>query len=114
MTTQKVTKADLLKPSPSTKVTEDVEIKGIGTVTIKSVTRAAAVRAQNYIDFYQDSNQAEVIMLASALVEPKLTEEEVTQFRENCTNSDLRDLMGRVISISGLSGESDPKEDSTQ
>jgi hypothetical protein len=94
---KKASKADLLKKSSAGP--EEVEVPGVGTVTIRPLTRAEALSMQ---DIEMRADVMEQKLLALAMVEPSLTEDEVAEWQANSPAGLMHDVMLRIIEISGM------------
>lgn len=98
-----IDKAALLKARSDQK---DVEIPGVGTVRIRSLTRAEALALQGKETPVSEIEQK---LLSAALVDPKLTEDEVRQWQEASPAGELEPIMEAILDLSGMAREA-PKE----
>lgn len=98
-----VSKNDLLNLSFGI---EDFDWPGVGTVRIRPLTRAEAVEVQG-----KDIPMIELekLFLSKALVEPKMTEADVSQFLNQVAAGTVQPLVERIAEISGMKAER-PKE----
>jgi hypothetical protein len=78
---------------------EEVEIPGVGSVRVRPLSRAEAhaVRGQEMTE-----EEVEVRLLSVALVEPKLTEDEVKAWQANSPAGELEPVVRAVVRISGM------------
>lgn len=89
-----VSKDTLLKP----RLTEGtVAIPGVGTVRIRSLSRAEVLTAGE-----RDRTGWEVALLAAGVVEPDLTEDEVRQWRENAPPDTVNVVAEAILGLSGM------------
>ena len=78
---------------------EDVEIPGVGTVTIHALTRSEAIKIQ------ADEMLAEVMeckLLALAMVEPKMTEEEIQEWQDTSPAGQMQPVVKAILHASGM------------
>lgn len=81
---------------------EDVEIPGVGVVTIRALTRGEAIRIQG------DEMLAEVMeckLLAMAMVDPKMTEEEVKEWQDTSPAGQMQPVVKAILVLSGMTEE---------
>lgn len=76
---------------------EPVEIKDLGMVRIRSISRGEFVRIREL-----DLTAFETQLVAFGLVEPLLTEDEVKEWRDSVTPHVFDDLAGEILRVSGL------------
>lgn len=76
---------------------ETVTIDGLGTVRVRSLSRAEFLDVRE-----KDTVGWEIGVVTCGLVEPALTEDEVKQWRETTTPRVFDDLAGEVLRVSGL------------
>lgn len=89
-----ISKEQLLKAA----LTEaEVEIPGRGTVRVRSLSRAEALRVTA-----ADPLEAEVIALVGGLVEPALTEDEVRQLLDATGADELQPVINEIMRLSGM------------
>ena len=93
---KKASKADLLR---KTARTEEMDVEGVGTVVIRPLTRAEALAMQD-IDMRADIMEQR--LLALAMVDPQLTEDEVAEWQANSPAGLMHDVVLRIIEISGM------------
>ena len=84
-----------------------VEIPGRGTVRVRSLTRAEALRVSS-----ADAYDAEVIALTGGLVDPALTAEEVRQLLDATGADELQPVVDEIMRLSGM-GEGAQKSSRT-
>lgn len=91
-----VSKADLLKARFGV---EDVEIAGVGTVKVRALTRGQALQVQG-----QEMTVAEMErkLIAWAMVEPSLTEEDVQQWQDSSPAGELQVVTDAIVRLSGM------------
>lgn len=94
---KKANKADLLKKAAIGP--EEIEVPGVGTVTIRPLTRAEALGMQD-VDMRADVMEQK--LLAMAMVDPQLTEDEVAEWQANSPAGLMHDVVLRIIEISGM------------
>lgn len=78
---------------------EEMEVPGVGTVSIRPLTRAEALGMQD-IDMRADLMEQK--LLALAMVDPQLTEDEVAEWQANSPAGLMHDVVLRIIEISGM------------
>lgn len=80
----------------------DVEVKGVGAVQVRPLSRAEALALQG-----QDMSDAEMErrLLAKALVSPQLTEAEVATWQENSPAGEIQDIADEIARLSGMTKE---------
>lgn len=79
--------------------TEEVEIPGVGTVTIRALTRGEAIRIQG------DEMIAEVAeckLLSLAMVDPVMTEEEVQEWQDTSPAGQMQPVIKAILAASGM------------
>lgn len=87
--------------------TREVELpSGAGSVLVRGLTRKEALGVQGV---EMDEADAERRLLAVALVEPVMTEEEVGQWQEVASAGELVPVVDAVLQLSGMTAEA-PKE----
>jgi hypothetical protein len=79
---------------------QDVDIPGVGTVRVRSLSRAEAGRLKTFVD--GDAEAGEVFVLAVGLVDPRLTEDEVRQWMAAAPTDEVELVAGAVMVLSGL------------
>lgn len=79
----------------------DVAVDG-GTVTVRALSRSEAVRVA---DLQKDVDAAEVFILACALVDPALTEDEVRVWRDSAASGEVDAVSTVVLELSGMTPE---------
>lgn len=80
--------------------TEDVEIPGKGTVQVRGLTRSEALGLQKLGEL--DALEMERKLVALAMVEPALTEDEVLTWQENSPAGELEPIAEAIQRLSGL------------
>lgn len=92
-------KAKLLAPRVELN-TEDVEIEGVGTLTVRGLSRyELALMLKKYPD---DTASQERFTLATALVDPELTEDEVAQWQKAGTLGEIVAVTQAIHRLSGI------------
>lgn len=92
-------KALLFKPSTPE---EDVEIPGRGTVRVRGFTRAELHEMTKRPNWDTDAAGAERTMLATAMLDPVLTEDEAGMWQEAATAGELKGIIEVIGRLSGL------------
>lgn len=92
----KVTAEQLL--SLTAKV-EDVELEGLGTVTVRGLTRKEVLDIQDQMD---DPAEADARSLSLVFVDPKLTIEQARQLQTVVSAGSLEPLNEAVARLSGM------------
>lgn len=91
-----VSKEDLFK----VKLTEEeVELEGVGAVRVRALTRSEALAVRG-LDLTVEEMERK--LLAIAMVEPSLTEDEVGQWQAASAAGVMEPLMLRVVELSGM------------
>lgn len=83
---------------------EDFEVPGVGTVRVRALTRAEALKIANQ---NMPVDQIERYLLACALVEPKLTENEVRQWQDVAPAGEIEPICKAIQRLSGLEEAAD-------
>jgi hypothetical protein len=78
---------------------KEVEVEGVGTVRVRPLSRAEAL---SLTGGDVDEAEAEQKMVAAALVEPKLTADEVGIWQANSPAGELQAVVEVLMQISGL------------
>jgi hypothetical protein len=78
---------------------EDVEIPGVGTVRVRALTRSEAMKIRGR-EMAVDA--MERYLLAAAMVQPRLTEEEVRRWQDAAPAGQLEPVCRAVQRLSGL------------
>lgn len=91
---------------------DDVEIAGVGTVRIRGLSRdeVIAMRKATDNEHTLDGPRALVIerkMLALAMVDPVLTEDEVKQWQKNAPSGELEPLVAKLQELCGMAPTSE-------
>jgi hypothetical protein len=82
--------------------TRDVEIPGVGTVTIRALTRGEALKIQG------DEMVAEIMecrLIALAMVDPQMTEEEIQEWQDASPAGQMQPVIQAILEASGMSEE---------
>lgn len=82
-----------------------VSLGELGEVKVRALTRAEALGFQGE----HDAAEAEVMLLAVALVEPKLTEDEIRAWQKVAPAGELQPVVQAVLAASGMEQDA-PKE----
>lgn len=91
-----ISKADLLKKRFGE---EEVEVPGVGTVRVRALTRGQALELQGK---EVEVAEMERRLISMAMVEPKLTEDEVKEWQDNTTAGELQGVMEAIVRLSGM------------
>lgn len=83
----------------------DVEIPGVGTVRVRALNRAEAMRVEST----KGTEARERVILALGMVDPELTEAEVGRWQTAAPAGELQPVAVRIAELSGLL-EAAPKE----
>lgn len=78
---------------------EEVEIPDVGTVRVRGLTRGQALQLEGK---EMDAGLMERRLISLAMVEPKLTEEEVEQWQNNTLAGELQAVMEAIVRLSGM------------
>lgn len=76
----------------------EVEITGVGFVTVRGLSRAEAYALRSI----EEQASLEVRVLACGMVEPALTPEEVQTWRFAATYHEIEPVVGAILELSGL------------
>lgn len=108
----RVDKAKLLAPRAATASgmpEADVEVPGMGTVRVRGLSRAEQLLTvkQGDIDAAGNPDITRVAaierrMIARAMVDPELTEEEAGQWQTRATNGELEPVTEKISELSGM------------
>lgn len=77
----------------------DHEVEGVGTVRIRGLSRAEVLALQSLTG---GTAAADRRMLSLALIDPKLTEDEVRVWQENSAPGEIESLTLAIAELSGL------------
>src|SRR5689334_19532258 len=79
----------------------DVEIPGVGTVTVRALTRWELLTAGHGV---KEGNVLELErrMLAYGMVEPALTESEVGEWQKVCPANEIQPILAKINELSGV------------
>lgn len=84
----------------------EVDLPGKGTVRVRALTRAEVMRVRSSVKSIEDAikrvAELERKMLALAMVEPALTEDEVLRWQEASLAGEMEPVVQRVQELSGL------------
>lgn len=80
--------------------TADVEIEGVGTVKVRGLSRFELLVAQK--KYPDDTLKQERFILAAALVDPLLTEDEVAQWQQSSLPMEINAVAEVVNRLSGI------------
>lgn len=78
---------------------EEVEIPGVGTVRVRALTRGEALQVQGV---ESDVAELERKLIAWAMVEPKLTENEVKTWQDSSPAGELQTITEAIVRLSGM------------
>ncbi len=80
--------------------TEDVPLPALGgSVRVRGLTRREALRVQGK---QMDAAASERLLLSLAMVEPRLTEDEVGQWQRQAPAGELEPLSAAILRMSGM------------
>lgn len=79
--------------------TQDVEIPGVGTVTIRALTRGEAIRIQGDEML---AEEAECKLLALAMVDPVMTEDEIQEWQDTSPAGQMQPVIKAILAASGM------------
>ncbi|MES2211414.1 MAG: hypothetical protein V4515_14720 [Chloroflexota bacterium] len=79
---------------------EDVEIPGVGTITVRALTRMELLLAGKLSD--QGVAAVERRMLSYAMVDPEMSEAEVERWQKCSPAGDIQPLMPAINRLSGI------------
>lgn len=82
---------------------EDVEIPGVGTVQVRPLSRAEAMKVQGV---EMDAEAMERLLVSRAMVSPELTEEEVGEWQANSPAGELQPVVEAIVRLSGMEQKS--------
>lgn len=91
-------KSTLLASVPNT---AEVEVPGKGTVTVRGLTRYEVALMTKKCQ--GDNDKTERFILATGLVEPKLTEDEVEVWQQIATAGEILSVAKKINELSGFS-----------
>jgi hypothetical protein len=77
----------------------EVELAGLGTVKVRPLTRAEALKLRGV---ELDPDEMERRLIALAMVEPEMTEEQVQKWQEVSPAGELEPVGEAIIRISGM------------
>lgn len=80
----------------------DVEVKGVGIVQVRPLSRAEALELQGV---ELPVAEIERRLLAKALVSPKLTEDEVGRWQANSPADEIEPVANEIARLSGMVSE---------
>jgi hypothetical protein len=81
--------------------TADVKIEGVGTVTVRGLSRYELLLAQK--KYPDDSLRQERFILAAALVDPEMTEADVETWQKVSGPLEINEVATKVNELSGIS-----------
>lgn len=85
---------------------ETFNIEGVGEVRIRSLSRAEALSVKN-MEMAYDALERKLISMA--MVEPKLTEEDVAKWQDASPAGELEPVTTAILGLSGMATDS-PKQ----
>lgn len=91
-------KEDLLKPRITAK-TDTVEIDGVGTVTVRALSRWEMIHVFNLEKNRHKQEQAAVHF---GMVDPAMTEDEVAAWQKSAGNDELERVARKINVLSGI------------
>lgn len=78
---------------------EELELEGVGTVTVRALTRAEALEVRGKELPYEELERK---LIAAAMVEPKLTAEDVEAWQKVSPAGQLEVVTDAIIRLSGM------------
>lgn len=90
-------KSALLSDRMSGRV-ETVEIDGIGSISVRGLSRYEMVQAGKI----EDPVHQERFILSKAMMDPKLTEDEVGQWQEGSPPNEINEVATKINELSGI------------
>lgn len=81
---------------------EDIEVPDVGTVQVRALSRA---EAHGLRDQEMTEQEMEVRLLSLALVEPKLSEDDVKAWQEAAPAGELEPVVRAVLRLSGMEAQ---------
>ena len=80
-----------------------VDLDGVGKITVRSLSRAEvlAIRAREI----GDAAELERVVLAAAMVDPEMTEDDVRAWQEVSSPEVIEDVASAVLDLSGMRRE---------
>ncbi|MCG3757371.1 hypothetical protein [Amycolatopsis sp. Poz14] len=80
----------------------DVDVPGVGTVRVRSLSRAEALSLRGK---EMGAVKMERVLLSLAMVHPRLTEDEVKQWQEAAPAGELNTVQEVILDLSGMNKE---------
>jgi hypothetical protein len=77
----------------------EVALDGVGTLRVRALNRDEAMRLR---DLVEDPAAAESFVLRAALVDPALTDDEITDWRRACPPDEIETVLEKIFELSGL------------
>lgn len=99
----KVTAAQL-KAKRATTDRADVELPGLGTVTVRGLTRRESMKLK---DQRMSSDELEIELLTLAMVEPAMFRQDVVDWYESGANEEFEILSRKIAELSGMEVRAD-------
>lgn len=90
---------------------DDVEIPGVGTVRIRALSREEALAVR---DKRMPIEQLERKVLSAAMVDPKLTADEVAQWQAASSAGEIERVMHAILELSGMKIDDRPDKEAYQ
>lgn len=84
---------------------EDVELPGVGTIRVRALSRAEVISVRKATDDNPDGPRVLTLerkMLAAAMVDPVLTEDEVRRWQDASAAGELQPVTEAIQRLSGL------------
>lgn len=78
---------------------KEMEIPGVGTIKVRALTRGEALQVQGKEMAVADLERK---LLSWAMVEPKLTEDDVRAWQDASPAGELQDVVDEIIRLSGM------------
>jgi hypothetical protein len=81
----------------------EVELpSGAGSVMVRGLTRKEALRVHGK---EMDEEESERVLIAMALVDPVMTEDEISQWQEVCMAGELVPVVDAILELSGMAAD---------
>lgn len=82
---------------------QTIEIPDVGEIRVRALTRGEALQVS---DMKQDAASLERRVLSWAMVEPKLTEEEVGEWQDCSPAGEIQEVFQLIVRLSGMESTS--------
>lgn len=75
----------------------DIDLDGVGTIRVRGLSRAEVLACHG-----KERDELEPLLLATAMVEPALTEDDIVTWRQAATTNEIKAVLDVVWDLSGL------------